>query len=573
MDDISFGTEIPEPNDDAIAIGGTKTVTIDELPKDYTVTISVTGQNGFTAERNITLSDNGDGTYSGDYAIPNIPIDANTEPTFTVTETVSGEPSSDSYTVTHGGSKAEGNNKAENFDGMSTTITVSGGKIYTVNFTNTYTAKANDLTITKTITGVDAAALETLKENMTFAVTQQGGSAVSGSPVTLKDFTTDEAGTDDANQTYKFTYTFEDLPIGTYTVTESDYELTDSYSCITTPAGATQNVNVTADNAGTADFTNVYIRLKGTLTVDKDVTGIFTADQTAANAQTFTVTITGPADAADDDVSFTDANGDSKSFVLTTDGNNAEATGVAVKVGTNVVINNLPTGSYTVTEQNVPVDGSDFLDGKYYYTASGSDSEDEVVLTTAGATATITNSYKPYYSVTIEKKIDGEMGSKSDWFKFTVTGDAEDDVTITATDSDVTARISTTNKTFELKDSTTVTIGKLKDGDSIVVTENVETGAASGYSTSINASDNGDAFEITNVGADGVVTITVNAVNEADADLGTVVYTNKRLAVAPTGLESNHTTPYVLMITAAGMAGLALIGGIVARRIRRRRQE
>ena len=50
-------------------------------------------------------------------------------------------------------------------------------------------------------------------------------------------------------------------------------------------------------------------------------------------------------------------------------------------------------------------------------------------------------------------------------------------------------------------------------------------------------------------------------------------FANFRPAVAPTGLESNHTTPYVLMVTAAGMAGLALIGGIVARRIRRRRED
>ena len=49
-----------------------------------------------------------------------------------------------------------------------------------------------------------------------------------------------------------------------------------------------------------------------------------------------------------------------------------------------------------------------------------------------------------------------------------------------------------------------------------------------------------------------------------------VVVTNNRPVVAPTGLESNHTTPYTLMVTAAGIAGLALIGGIVVRRRRRR---
>ena len=67
------------------------------------------------------------------------------------------------------------------------------------------------------------------------------------------------------------------------------------------------------------------------------------------------------------------------------------------------------------------------------------------------------------------------------------------------------------------------------------------------------------------------MTITIPEGNAAD--LGTVIFTNHRAAVAPTGLESNHTTPYVLMITAAGMAGLALIGGMAARRIRRRREE
>ena len=69
------------------------------------------------------------------------------------------------------------------------------------------------------------------------------------------------------------------------------------------------------------------------------------------------------------------------------------------------------------------------------------------------------------------------------------------------------------------------------------------------------------------------MTIEVSSTGANSANLGKVIYINTRTSVAPTGLESNHTTPYVLMITAAGMAGLALIGGIVARRVRRRRQE
>ena len=50
----------------------------------------------------------------------------------------------------------------------------------------------------------------------------------------------------------------------------------------------------------------------------------------------------------------------------------------------------------------------------------------------------------------------------------------------------------------------------------------------------------------------------------------TVAYTNRLDPVAPTGLESNHTAPYTILVTVAGVAGLALIGGIVARRRRRR---
>ena len=53
----------------------------------------------------------------------------------------------------------------------------------------------------------------------------------------------------------------------------------------------------------------------------------------------------------------------------------------------------------------------------------------------------------------------------------------------------------------------------------------------------------------------------------------TVEFHNTRDVVPPTGLESNHTKPYTLMVAAAGAAGLALVGAAVARYLRRRRQE
>ena len=59
------------------------------------------------------------------------------------------------------------------------------------------------------------------------------------------------------------------------------------------------------------------------------------------------------------------------------------------------------------------------------------------------------------------------------------------------------------------------------------------------------------------------------SINSLTADT-TVTFTNrKELVGPPTGLERN-ATPYTILVTVAGIAGLALIGGILARRRRRR---
>ena len=52
----------------------------------------------------------------------------------------------------------------------------------------------------------------------------------------------------------------------------------------------------------------------------------------------------------------------------------------------------------------------------------------------------------------------------------------------------------------------------------------------------------------------------------------TFEFVNTREAVAPTGLEGDHTAPYVLMVSASALAGMALLGGMAARRARRRRE-
>ena len=89
-----------------------------------------------------------------------------------------------------------------------------------------------------------------------------------------------------------------------------------------------------------------------------------------------------------------------------------------------------------------------------------------------------------------------------------------------------------------------------------------ESVANEGYTTSNTVND-----VTSSVG--NVATVTTEQLRKGDV---TVKFTNYRPVVAPTGLESNHTTPYGLMVGAAGVAGAALVGSVVVRR-RRRRQE
>lgn len=58
---------------------------------------------------------------------------------------------------------------------------------------------------------------------------------------------------------------------------------------------------------------------------------------------------------------------------------------------------------------------------------------------------------------------------------------------------------------------------------------------------------------------------------ELNGDM-TADFLNTREAVAPTGLEGDHTAPYVLMVSASALAGMALLAGMAARRARRRRE-
>ena len=378
----------------------------------------------------------------------------------------------------------------------------------------------------------------------------------------------------------------------TVTVTESapdvsGYELTPT-------AGSTEDataidVALVDGSTATANFTNAYTRRTADLTITKDVD-----DTLAAHiaSQQFNFTVTGPASLAEANIK--DGNGTTVDFEAAVGGGSATAT-VTVTGEGSVTITDLPMNeTYTVAEvtTNIPdIDIAPDTAGKdYYWTgvsySDGNGGTSGTVTLNGNTTITATNTYAPYKSLIVTKSIDGEMASSTEPFGFTITKTAQSGATASLAVEDVVGNENVTNITgvatsntitFDMKANGQVTIYNLKDSDIIAIQE--EAVESQGYRVTVSAPiDNTtnsvmQGFEVDSASRKATVTVETVALADGSTNLGTVNFLNYRAPVAPTGLESNHTTPYVLMITAAGMAGLALIGGIVTRRIRRRRQE
>lgn len=255
-----------------------------------------------------------------------------------------------------------------------------------------------------------------------------------------------------------------------------------------------------------------------------------------------------------------------------------------------LTITGLPAGSYTVTETGKPdsTDGSYYCSGTTYQVDAGDKKEQpQNANVQAGKTVKVTveNTYAKYRTVTITKQVEGNLTSTTKAFEFTTSiqrGEDSDAVnvnvnTVTTENSKQvitvngeklevefeqssnqeaeTAQLTTDG--YQLPATAELVIHKVKDGDTIIVAETAE--SSEGYEVSYLK---GSTTETT-IPTYGV---TVNA------DTTITVKNSKSITGPVTGLE-RHDTPYALMITAAGIAGLALIGSIVARRVRRRREE
>lgn len=251
---------------------------------------------------------------------------------------------------------------------------------------------------------------------------------------------------------------------------------------------------------------------------------------------------------------------------LDEDGNKTNETyTVTVKdEGTGTVTGLLP-GNYLV-EETTPSDIENYnYKGVTYKVGDNQPSSNAptVEVTPGGVVEiTATNTYEmETHSLTVKKNVTGGMGDTTKPFTFTVTGigDGEYDGTepkiVDGKEVETDIKVTVSNGKFTLKDGQSITFPALPVSGNYTVTEDEVAGYTQTASVTGAGTAKGRSYSTTSLTVDTVVT-----------------FENHREVVTPTGLESNHTKPYALMVGAGALAGLALVGGILARRARRRRE-
>lgn len=177
--------------------------------------------------------------------------------------TIGGLSPNTQYTVTESGAKIPGYVLDASSTGEKGTIAKGGTA--TAAFTNKYTPDTGSLTITKTVVGLDSTALAELKDEISFVVKNSADEAVTTINKNSEDWNAAWSGSN-------FTYTIENLPTGTYTVTESGYNDITNY--IWQESATTATGTVVYNAAGTpAALTNTYTPADGYLTIEKEIEG------------------------------------------------------------------------------------------------------------------------------------------------------------------------------------------------------------------------------------------------------------------------------------------------------------
>lgn len=371
----------------------------------------------------------------------------------------------------------------------------------------------------------------TVRAGLTFTVTRSDGTAVaviSGADMTV--------GTDPA----QCSYTIQDLPVAsesgtpyTYTVTETAHAAPAAVLYLASraavngdalqPAGDPPTLaNITLLQNGTtyADFENTYARQTGSLRLTKAVDDTALRDEAEAVTNTFTV---GSLPIG----SYTLVYDDGTARTVTLDAPGALT--VPLKGLHSVTVEDVPVGSYTVTETDHP----DLAD--WYCTTTAAEAAGTVQVPSGGVgEAVITNTYAPFLRVTVTKQVTGGMGDTRRGFAFTA---AIDGAAVTADTPYVQpyGGAALTADGFTIPHKGSIVIGHLKPGQTVTVTEETLTD----YETTMD-----DGSSVT-PGSSYTATLTGDAA---------VTCVNNKDGVPPTGLAQDAAPAVWLLAAGAALA-------------------
>lgn len=357
------------------------------------------------------------------------------------------------------------------------------------------------LIVKKTISGLESLSddqIKALEKKMTFDITY---TYPTGNPATvtetkkLSDFAKNDDGT--------YTYTSGDIwSMGaTYKVAETGYPVT-GYDRAATPTEA--KGSIPKYSTATASFTNAYTPSAKNLTIQKKIEGETAAGRDAV----FTFEVNGPENA---DGQYTIEGTDNKATFT-----NGKAE-VTITGANSITIEDLPLGEYTVTETKM-----DNVDYCTWTTDNDAKSGKATLSVDANGMVTITNTLKKNPTVTIVKKITGNMSDSSDEFTFTY-GDKQ---TVTLDGGD--------NSTAEIE---------VPYGSSFTVTESDK----GGYTLESVSATNNQGTKID----DGwkIEKVTENTV---------ITFTNKKQINPPNGITTT-IAPYAIMVVLAAGAGVYFV--------------
>ena len=402
---------------------------------------------------------------------------------------------------------------------------------YTYNgkeYTNVYPKpvvqlQTGDLKIEKTITGLPDEQKAELVNQLQFKLTIAGKEET----ISLKDFTPKEG---------KYVYTRSRIKSGvTYKVEEiADSAAVDGYDLNPTSSGV--EGTIVKDSTQTASFTNAYKKNRADLVIEKEVSGI-ESEKVANTEYTFTI-------AAENDLTLagtytlqyaSNANKPAGAEQVTFQAGSAT---VKIKGTGSVTVKDLPVGQYQIAENIASME--DVQDEYYWDGVTYSSSYGELTADQNG-TVKVTNQYKKYRTLTVEKKVEGEMGDHNRTFAFEVTKNGD------SLGSGTYGEIRVTDGAFGLKSGQSITISKLKENDEISVTET--DGNKAGYKTAYTVNDGKE--KVNDTSWTGKMTL----------ENTKVTFINTKEKVIPTGIVGGWIPFSLMLLAGLGMAVVMLLTG------------